>query len=78
MIQKISAEEADSIIRASWPARRADIDYALHTAECGDALGDDDDYDLPGGPMTALLGIGLLLIGGVLCAALMWLLWSIA
>lgn len=48
MIQQISTEEADNIIRASWPARRADIDYSLHTAECGEDWRHEDDAHRPG------------------------------
>ena len=78
MIQQISTEAAENIIRASWPARRADIDYALHTAECGEPLCEDNDYELPGGPMTALLAIGLLLLGCGVLGGLLWALWRLA
>jgi hypothetical protein len=41
-MREISTEEGDAIIRASWPARRQDIDYAQHTSECADCDDDDD------------------------------------
>jgi hypothetical protein len=62
-MREISTEEGDAIIRASWPARRQDIDYAAHTAECADC----DDYDEP--PMPVWAGwvmVALMLASGAL------------
>ncbi len=48
MIRPITTQEGDALIRASWPARRADIDYTLHTAECGEEWRHEDDAHRPG------------------------------
>lgn len=74
--QEITADEADNIIRASWPLtahRHNGCDYSAHTAECSQDC-EDNDHALPGAPIAALLAILLLLIGCVIGAALLWLL----
>lgn len=70
MIQPITTEEADALIRASWPARRADIDYAAHTAECADC----DDYEEPPMPVWAgwLVVAIMLASAGAMVALLAW------
>jgi hypothetical protein len=46
MIQPITTDEATRIAR-EWPARRQDIDYTLHTAECGEEWRDEKDAHNP-------------------------------
>ncbi len=66
MITPITTDDADNIIRASWPARRQDIDYTLHTSECFAQPADTVD--------GAEIG-GLLLLGAMLGGAFVGLLW---
>jgi hypothetical protein len=67
MITPITTDDADNIIRASWPARRQDIDYTLHTSEC---FAPDDTVE---GDDVA----GLLLLGAMLGGAIVGLLWVV-
>jgi hypothetical protein len=77
--QEITADEADALIRSSWPltAHRANgHDYSVHTSECSQEC-EDNDHALPGAPVAALLAILLLLIGCGIGAGLLWLLWPL-
>ena len=57
-VKEITAEEADNIIRGSWPltAHRG-VDYTQQIAECNT---DDDTDALPGPAMSVALLVGLL------------------
>ncbi len=71
-MREISTEEGDAIIRASWPARRQDIDYMAHTAECADC----DDYDEPPMPVWAGWAVVALMLasGAGMVSLIVWLL----
>ena len=62
---EISPEAADRLIRESWPRPH------LYVAEASTEIGADDDTDgLPGGPMAALMLVGLLVAAAAVIAAL--------
>jgi hypothetical protein len=72
--QEITVEEADELIRASWPLtahRFNGCDYSAHTSECSQEC-EDNDHQLPGAPIAALLAIFFLLVGVGIGAALLW------
>jgi len=74
--QEITADEADALIRASWPLTahwHNGCDYSAHTSECSQDC-EDNDHQLPGAPMAALLAIFFLIVGIALGAALLWVL----
>jgi hypothetical protein len=62
---EISPQEADKLIRESWPRPH------LYVAEAATEVGADDETDpLPGGPMAALMLVGLLVVAAAVVAAL--------
>jgi hypothetical protein len=73
-MHQITPDEGDAIIRASWPARRADIDYSLHTAECGEEWLDDEDAHRPDAveQYLAILLRVLVCIGALALLAIFW------
>ncbi len=71
---EITADEADALIRASWPLtahRHNGCDYSAHTSECSQEC-EDNNHQLPGAPIAALLAIFFLLVGIAIGAALLW------